>query len=147
MAPKATRFSFAIAAGAAIALFSLASACGGGSSNPGGPSGVTVVVRDDGSTTTSGATVTITANGVSSKSVTVTVGQGVTFVNSDSRSHEIASNPHPQHGSCPSIEGGLATLSPGQSKITHAFANAGTCGYHDHLDNTNTAFQGSIIVQ
>jgi plastocyanin len=109
--------------------------------------GVTVVVRDGGATTTSGATVTITSNGVSPSTVTVAVGQGVTFVNNDSRSHEIASNPHPQHGSCPSIEGGLATLSPGQSRITHAFANTGTCGYHDHLDETNTRFQGSIIVQ
>src|SRR5262245_34981448 len=150
MAPVTTTwFSRAIAAGtAAIALLSLASACGGGGGgNPGGPSGVTVVVRDGGNPTNSGATVSITASGVSPKSVTVGVGQGVTFVNNDSRSHEISSDPHPQHGSCPSIEGGLATLSPNQSRITHAFANAGTCGYHDHLDNTNAAFQGSIIVQ
>jgi plastocyanin len=145
MAPIATWFSrTTAAAAAAIALVSLPS-CGG--SSPNGPSGVTVVVRDGGATTNSGATVTITASGVSPKSVTVAVGQGVTFVNSDSRQHEIASNPHPQHGSCPSIEGALGTLSPGQSRITHAFANAGSCGYHDHLDDSNTALQGTIIVQ
>lgn len=142
----ALRLSGSIAAGAAaIALAAFAAACGG--SSPSGPSSVTVVVRDTGSTGTSGATVTITASGVSPKSVTVAVGQSVTFVNNDSRPHEIASNPHPQHGTCPSIEGGLATLSPGQTKLTHGFANTGTCGYHDHLDNTNTAFQGSIVVQ
>jgi len=59
----------------------------------------------------------------------------------------MASNPHPQHGSCPSMEAGLSTISPGQTKVTHNFGNAGTCGYHDHLDDTNTRFQGTIVVQ
>ena len=140
------RLSRSVVAGvAAIVLTAFSGACGG--SSPAGPSPVTVVVRDTGATGTSGATVTIAANGVSPKSVTVAVGQSVTFVNNDSRPHEIGSDPHPQHGTCPSIEGGLATLSPGQTKLTHGFANTGTCGYHDHLDNTNTAFQGSIVVQ
>ena len=140
------RLSRSVVAGvAAIAFVAFSAACGG--SSPSGPSTVTVVVRDTGTTGTSGATVTIAANGVSPKSVTVAVGQSVTFVNNDSRPHEIGSDPHPQHGTCPSIEGGLATLSPGQTKLTHGFANTGTCGYHDHLDNTNTAFQGSIVVQ
>ena len=128
-----------------LALGALA-ACGGGSTSPSG-GGVTVIVRDGGTAGASGATVTITAAGVSAKGVSVTVGQTVTFVNNDSRAHEIASNPHPQHGSCPSIEAGLGTINPGQTKVTHAFANAGTCPYHDHLNDTNAAFQGTITVQ
>jgi plastocyanin len=120
------------------------SACGGGSTSP---SSVTVVVRDGGTAGASGATITITAGGVSSKSVVVAVGQTVTFVNNDTRAHEIASNPHPEHGTCPSIEGGLGTINAGQTKVTHAFANAGTCSYHDHLNDSNAAFQGSITVQ
>jgi plastocyanin len=100
-----------------------------------------------GSTGASGATITLTAGGISPSSVTVGVGQSVTFVNNDSRAHEIASDPHPQHGSCPSIEQGLGTLSPGQTKLTQGFAGAGTCTFHDHLDNTNRAFQGSIRIQ
>ncbi len=83
----------------------------------------------------------------SAKSVTVAVGQTVTFINNDNRSHEMASDPHPQHGSCPSMENGLGTIAAGQTKVTHAFANAGTCGYHDHLDASNRAFMGSIVVQ
>ena len=133
-------------------LFSLASlgllaACGGGGGNNPGGGSTAVVVRDGGTGGASGATVTMTANGVSPSSVTVAVGQTVTFVNNDTRVHEIASNPHPQHGSCPGVEAGLGQVAPGQTKVTHNFANAGTCGYHDHQDDTNTRFQGSIIVQ
>jgi plastocyanin len=121
-------------------------ACGASSTSPGG-GGTAVVVKDGGTGGASGATVTMTANGVSASTVTVSVGQTVTFVNNDTRSHEIASNPHPQHGSCPGIEAGLGVIAPGETKQTHNFGNAGTCGYHDHQDDTNTRFQGSIIVQ
>jgi len=131
-----------------FALLALASACGGSSSStsPGG-GGVTVIVKDGGTGGPNGATVTMTSNGVSPATVTVAVGQTVTFVNNDSRSHEIASNPHPQHGSCPSMENGLSTIAAGQTKVTHNFGNAGTCGYHDHQDDTNVRFQGTIVVQ
>ena len=130
------------------AALGILAACGGsgGGTNPGG-GGTAVVVRDGGASGTSGATVTMTANGVSPASVTVAVGQTVTFVNNDTRSHEIASNPHPQHGSCPGIEAGLGVVAAGQTKVTHNFGNAGTCGYHDHQDDTNTRFQGTIVVQ
>jgi plastocyanin len=129
--------------GSLVALGLLAG-CGG---SPNSPSSVTVIVRDGGAGGTNGATITITAAGVSAKSVTVAVGQTVTFINNDNRSHEMASDPHPQHGSCPSMESGLATIAAGQTKVTHAFANAGTCGYHDHLDDGNNALKGTITVQ
>jgi len=137
-----SRFAFSVASLAVLA------ACGGGGggTNPGG-GGTAVVVRDGGTGGASGATVTMTANGVSPASVTVAVGQTVTFINNDTRSREIASNPHPQHGSCPGVEAGLGIIAAGQTKVTHNFANAGTCGYHDHQDDTNTRFQGTIIVQ
>lgn len=119
--------------------------CGGDS--PTSPGGVTVIVRDGGAGGTSGATITIAGGAVSPATVTVAVGQTVTFVNNDNRPHEIASNPHPQHGTCPSIEGGLGSLAPGQTKTTRAFANSGSCGFHDHLDDTNAALRGTINVQ
>jgi len=130
-----------------VAALGVLSACGGGSSTSPGGGGTAVVVRDSGTGGPSGATITMTANGVSAPSVTVSVGQTVTFVNNDTKSHEIASNPHPQHGSCPGIEAGLGVIAPGQTKQTHNFGNAGTCGYHDHQDDTNVRFQGSIVVQ
>jgi plastocyanin len=123
-------------------------ACGGsGSSTSPGGGGVAVIVRDSGSGGPVGATVTMTSSGISPSSVAVSVGQTVTFVNNDTKAHEIASNPHPQHGSCPGIEAGLGVIAAGLSKTTHNFGNAGTCGYHDHQDDTNVRFQGSIIVQ
>ena len=131
---------------AALASLAVLSACGGGGYTSPSGGGVTIIVRDGG-TGTSAATITVTSSGASPKSVTVRVGEAVTVINNDSRAHEIASDPHPAHGSCPSLEAGLGTISAGQTKVTHAFANAGTCGFHDHLDNTNTAFQGTIIVQ
>lgn len=127
-----------------LLVFGLLAGCGGGSSTS--PSSVTIIVRDGGSGP-SAATITLTSSGATSRSVTVAVGQAVTFVNNDSRSREMASDPHPQHGSCPSLEAGLGTIPAGATKITHAFANAGTCGFHDHLDSSNSAFQGAIIVQ
>lgn len=129
---------------ASLAALGVLAGCGG---SPSSPSGVTVVVRDGGAGGTSGATITISGSGVSPASVTVAVGQTVTFVNNDNRSHEMASNPHPQHGSCPSMEAGLGTIGPGQTKVTHAFANAGSCGFHDHLDDGNASLKGTITVQ
>lgn len=132
---------------AVVALGAIAS-CGGSSptSPGGGGGGVTVVVRDGG-TGASAATITIGAGGVSPATVTVAVGQAVTFVNNDTRQHEMASDPHPQHGTCPSIEAGVSLLAPGQTKVTRAFANSGTCRYHDHLNDTNQALRGTIVVQ
>jgi plastocyanin len=134
---------------ASLAALGVLSACGGGNPNSpgGGGGGVTVIVRDGGTGGPSGATVTITASGLSVTTATVAVGQTVTFVNNDTVSHEIASDPHPQHGSCPGIEAGLGTIAAGQTKVTRNFANAGSCGYHDHLNDTATRYQGRIIVQ
>lgn len=125
----------------------LIASCGGSSPTSPGGGGVTVIVNDGGSGGTSGATVTIGTAGVSPSTVNVAVGQTVTFVNNDSRAHQISSDPHPQHGSCPGIEAGLGTLGAGQSRTTRIMANAGTCRYHDHLDDTNAALRGTIIVQ
>jgi plastocyanin len=137
---------FLIVGGLAFGILASSFACGGSPSSPSGTGSVTVISHDGGPGQ-SGATVTITSAGVSPSAVTVPVGQSVAFINNDSRSHEIASDPHPQHGSCPSIEAGLGTLSPGQSRSTHAFANAGTCGYHDHLDDANRGMHGTITIQ
>jgi plastocyanin len=94
----------------------------------------------------SGATITITAAGVNPKTVTISVGQSVTFVNDDTGGHQIASNPHPAHTDCPSINA-LATIGAGQTRLTNAFTTARSCGFHDHNDETNVKWQGTIVVQ
>jgi plastocyanin len=134
---------------ASVAAMIVMAACGGSSptSPGGGGGGSSVVVSSTGSVGSVGATITIGANGsVSPSQVTVAVGQSVTFVNSDSRSHDMESDPHPVHTNCPSIAN-VGLLQAGQSKTTFGFANAGSCGYHDHNDSENNNLKGRIVVQ
>jgi len=116
-------------------------ACGGSSNNPNNPGG------GGGSAGTSGATITISNAGVVSPSaVTINPGESVTFVNNDTRSHEIASNPHPAHTDCPAINA-LGVLQAGQTKLTNALTTSRTCGFHDHNDDTNRNLQGTITIR
>ena len=45
------------------------------------------------------------------------------------------------------MEAGLGTIAAGQTKITHAFANSGSCGFHDHMQDQNRALQGTIVIR
>ncbi len=134
---------------AVAALVTLA-ACGGGSSptSPsGGGGGSTPVVGATSAVGPIGATITIGGNSaVSPSQVTIAAGQSVTFVNNDSRSHQMESDPHPAHTNCPSINN-VGLVSSGQSKSTLGFSGTGTCTYHDHNDPTNSALMGRIVIQ
>ena len=127
---------------AVVFSLSLLAACGsddGGSGGPMTPSGS--------GPGPSGATITVGTNGaVSPSSVTISVGQSVTFVNNNSRNHELASDPHPAHNNCPSINA-LAVLGTGQTKLTNSFGAAGTCGFHDHNDPDNPGLKGTITIR
>jgi len=92
------------------------------------------------------ATITISTSGVSPKSVTVARGSQVQFINSDTTSHDMASNPHPEHTDCPEINS-VGFLSPNQSRLTGNLNTARTCGFHDHNRPENTALQGTITIQ
>jgi plastocyanin len=129
------------AASSLVALALFASACGG-SDDPGtGPSGG----GGGGGGGTVSATITITAAGVSPSSVTVAPGQRVTFVNNDTRPHDMASDPHPAHTDCPAVNVGF--LQAGQSGTTQNLNTVRTCGFHDHNQDTNTSLQGTIRIQ
>lgn len=131
-------------AGAAAGLALTVAACGGGSGDSGSPTS-----PGGGGTTSNGpvaATITITSAGVSPKSVTIPVGSRVNFINNDSRSHDMASNPHPVHTDCPAINV-VGLLSAGQSRATADMSPARSCGYHDHDDPDNQAWQGTIVIQ
>jgi plastocyanin len=80
-----------------------------------------------------GATVTITTAGVNVTQITVAAGSRVTFVNSDSRSHNMTSDPHPEHNNCPELNS-VGLLQPGQSRETGNLVTVRTCGFHDHDD-------------
>lgn len=93
-------------------------------------------------TTAPALTVVISQAGLQPAQPMVTAGARVTFQNADSAVHQIASNPHPAHSDLPGFE---VNLSPGASQ-SFTFSQAGTWGFHDHLDPTNTRFQGRIQV-
>ena len=123
-----------------VAALVTIAACGG-SSSPSGPSPVT------GSPGPSGATITIGANGaVSPSQVSITTGQSVTFINNDSRTHDMSSDPHPAHTDCPQMNA-VNNLSPGQTKLTNAFPSARTCGFHDHNSPDLAALTGRVVIQ
>ncbi|HUR34115.1 MAG TPA: hypothetical protein VM032_10000 [Vicinamibacterales bacterium] len=120
---------------ACVAAVVLLSSCGGDKSATGtSPS------------TTPAATITITASGVSPKSVTVPRGSQVEFVNSDGQPHDMTSNPHPEHTDCPELNA-VGFLSPGQRRQSGNLNTPRTCGYHDHGNPDRVALQGSIVVQ
>src|SRR4029450_491663 len=91
----------------------LLTACGDSSDNgtpPTGPSG-------GGSPGPRGPPITSGPNGVSPSSVSITVGQSVTFVNNSGSTHEMDSDPPPQHTDCPVINA-VGTIGNGRQKRT-----------------------------
>jgi len=98
-------------------------ACGGPPSSPsnGGPGG------------TNTTTITITSAGISATQINVTPGARVTFVNQDIRSHNMTSDPHPEHNDCPEINT-VGLLQPGERRETANLVTVRTCGFHDHDD-------------
>jgi plastocyanin len=128
-----------------VLLAVVASACGGDDdSNPTAPSGGGGG-GGGGTGGTVAATITITAAGVSPSTVTVSPGSRVTFVNNDSRPHDMASDPHPAHSDCPGVTVGF--LQPGQSGTTQNLNTVRTCGFHDHNQPDVTSLQGTIRIQ
>jgi hypothetical protein len=91
-------------------------------------------------------TVTISATGMTPLEITINVGQRVTFINNDTRAHDLVGGVDPNNPDCPEIT--LAGfLTPGQSRDTGVFTTARTCEYHDHTMLSVPAFQGRIIIR
>jgi plastocyanin len=129
-AAGARRFVRRLCAATVVACAAATYACGSG-----GPS-----APDN------GATVTITSSGVSPTQVRVAVGSRVTFVNNDIRPHAMSSDPISTHTDCPAIND-VGTLAPGQSRATGTLDVARSCGFHDHTNELDPTFKGSIIIQ
>jgi plastocyanin len=117
---------------AAIVLSVLAASCGGSASTPTTPGNPA-----------NPYTFTLTAGGVSPKELTVPAGTRVSFVNNDSRRHDIASDPHPEHDSCAEINS-VGVLSPGQNRDTLNLVATRTCGFHDHDNPPPTTQAGNM---
>jgi len=125
-----------------VALVLTAAACGSGGDDPSpGPS-----PNPTPTPTPGGTTFTITSTGVSPRTLTVPAGSRVTFMNNDTRVHDMASNPHPEHTDCPPINQ-VGFLQPGQTGTTGNLTTVRTCGFHDHNRDTDTSLQGTIVIQ
>ncbi|MGC4085591.1 MAG: hypothetical protein QM736_26580, partial [Vicinamibacterales bacterium] len=75
---------------------------------------------------TAAATITISSSGVNPRTVTVARGSQVQFVNNDNRSHQMNSDPHPEHTDCPELNS-VGFLTAGQSRLTGNLNTARTC--------------------
>jgi len=128
------------------ALLAVAAACGGGGSGPTSPTSSPAGSTGSGGGAPDSVTITISNAGVASPSnVTIRQGGRVTFVNNDSRPHDMSSDPHPTHEDCtPMAQVGF--LTPGQSRTSGNFNDVRTCGFHDHNQPTSTGLQGRITI-
>jgi hypothetical protein len=123
-----------------LVLCLLIASCGGGSSTPTTPTNPT-----------NPYTFTLTSTGVSPKVLTVPLGTRVLFVNNDARSHDMASDPHPEHDLCHEMDP-VGLLIPGQSRETGNLVEPKTCGFHDHANPPPTTqagnmWTGSIVIR
>jgi plastocyanin len=138
------RISIAFAAAVFVAVTVVACG-GGGGSTPNTPTSPTTPTTPGGSPST--ATITIGTDGrVSPSTVTIAVGGRVTFINNHNVSHDMQSDPHPEHTDCPPMAQ-VGFLTAGQSKTSGNFNTARTCGFHDHNRETDTGLQGRIVIQ
>ena len=93
-----------------------------------------------------GAVISIAATGLTPSTVAIAPGQSVTFVNTDSVAHEIASAPVPTYDDCPAINR-VGRLEPGQRMVTGALTDTRACGFLDLLRTADSRWQGTIAVQ
>lgn len=124
---------------AAASVFALALACGGSSSPSTSPSA--------GCTASSNAnTIVIMNNQICPQAITVARGSQLTIQNQDSRTHEMTSDPHPEHTDCPEINQ-IGFLNTGQSRTSGNLNTVRRCGIHDHGDPNNNGLKGTITIQ
>jgi plastocyanin len=91
-------------------------------------------------------TITITASGASPRNIQIALGTRVLIINNDSRSHNMTSDPHPDHNDCPDINQ-VGFLSAGQRRETGNLVVARTCGFHDHDMPGQANLIGQIVIR
>ena len=129
----------ALAGGLAIAI-----ACGGSSSTTSSTAPTTPTAACTPSS--SPTTIVIQNNQVCPSTLTVPRGTQVTIVNNDSRTHEMDSDPHPEHTDCVELNQ-IDFLNPGQSRQSGNLNIAKKCGFHDHNQPGTAALKGTITIQ
>lgn len=90
-----------------------------------------------------GGIIYITQNGVVPQHVKITSKGRIVFMQVDASVHDISSGPHPTHTKYPPLNIGF--LRRGESH-TVSFTEKGIFGFHDHLNENDQRFQGTIEV-
>jgi plastocyanin len=124
------------------AIGALSAGCAGNSMG----STTTTTISGTCTASATSTTITISNNAVCPQNITVPRGSQITFVNNDSRTHEMTSDPHPEHTDCPEINQ-VGNLVAGQTRQTGNLNTAKRCGFHDHIAFENNALKGSITIQ
>jgi plastocyanin len=92
-------------------------------------------------------TVTLTAaTGATPRDILVPLGSRVLFINNDARSHNMTSDPHPEHNDCPDINQ-VGFLLPGERRETGNLVIARVCGFHDHDSPEILNLHGTITIK
>ena len=120
---------------AAVMTIGLSLSCSGSSPGPTEPTNPVLT-----------NTITITSAGVSPQNVQIAPGTRVLFRNNDSRSHNMSSDPHPEHTDCPEINQ-VGLLAAGQSRETGNLNNVRTCRFHDHDLPNSSSLNGAIVIR
>jgi hypothetical protein len=115
--------------GALFAAGLLSLSCG---STPSAPSSATTIV--------------IGPSGLSASEVRIKAWSQVTFTNNDTRPHSIVSDPVDLHSDCPPVNQ-VGLLNPGESRNTGTLSLPAVCRFHDHLNQSDPALRGRIVVQ
>jgi hypothetical protein len=132
-----------------IAVGALTSVMAGCSASPPPASSIIPTEPDPGPPpaipTTDGATLTITGAGVLPKQVRVYEGSRVTVINEDARNHDIRSDPLHLQTDCPELNA-IGTVVSGQSRSSDPLQHLRACGFHDHIDEGDPRFYGTVFV-
>ena len=127
-------------AGGAAAAIALAAAlsCGGSSSTGPTPGTCTPSANPN--------TLVVMNNAICPQAITVARGSQLTISNQDSQTHDMTSDPHPEHTDCPELNT-IGFLNPGQSRASNNLNTARRCGMHDHSNPNSNALKATITIQ
>ena len=73
-------------------------------------------------------------------------GARLTFVNQDSVPHDVLSDPPHIHTDCPEFNA-AGFIVPGQTRNTDPLSRIVSCGFHDHLRESDSRFVGKVTVE
>ena len=86
----------------------------------------------------------IRPSGLDATELSAILGACVVFVNDDTVAHDIRSDPHLTHSSCPALNVGLVPA--GSSRTSLTMNTWGLCGYHDELAPGDERFRGHLVI-